>query len=72
MVGDLATVAGPHRISAEIFRFRPVPKSGLSEAGEGCRIPTMVDCLNVKVDYVCRLRKIIYAFKKRKSFFKIY
>jgi hypothetical protein len=32
--------------------FQLVPESGLSEAGDGCRISTMVDCLNVKVNCI--------------------
>jgi len=42
-----------------------VPEFGLSEFGKDCRILTMVDC-------VCLPEKMIYAFKKRISFFEIY
>jgi hypothetical protein len=57
------------------FQHRSVP-----ESGNRCQIPAMVDYLSMKVDYVvkkmvdcvCRLGKMIYAFKKRKSFFEIY
>jgi hypothetical protein len=73
------TVAGHCRIPTKIFRFQPVQEYGLSDPGQMagnlakyCRILAMIDCMSVKVDCVYYMGKMIYAFKKRKSFFEIY
>jgi hypothetical protein len=58
------TVARCRWIPAEISRLRHRPNSNQ------CRNLTMVDCLNVKVDYVCRLGKMIYALKNINDFSK--
>jgi hypothetical protein len=47
----LATIVGRRQIPAMTV-FYPVPESGLLEAGDGCRISAMVDCLNVKVNCI--------------------
>jgi len=39
-----------------LAEFRHMPKSSLLEANNGCQIPAMIDCLNVKVDCIIKKR----------------